>query len=264
MLDPANFTLRPDAPNGTVVGRLTATDLDGADQLTFSLLPGSPFAVDPVSGIVTLVDNSLLDFATTPRIAVPATGTDQGGLTGTGWMVVTPQDVDGDFNDDGVYDCADIDALVAEIAAATHIGSFDLTADGQVDLADRDAWLAEAGSVNLGSGRAYLLGDANLDGTVDGTDFNAWNANKFTATASWCGGDFNADGFIDGSDFNIWGVFKFQSSDGLVMQKPGNLGHSAELSSAKKAPDRTDAEKGVVRSARRCRVCATTAEGRPE
>ena len=49
-----------------------------------------------------------------------------------------------------------------------------------VDLADRDAWLAEAGGVNLVNGNSYGIGDANLDGFVDGLDFIEWNANKFT------------------------------------------------------------------------------------
>ncbi len=55
-----------------------------------------------------------------------------------------------------------------------------------VNLLDRDAWLAEAGEVNLGPGKVYLLGDATLDGNVDGNDFIAWNAHKFTNVAEWC------------------------------------------------------------------------------
>ncbi len=121
--------------------------------------------------------------------------------------------VDGDFNDDGVYDVWDIDALVGEIVAATNNPAYDLTGDGLVDLLDRDAWLAEAGSVNLPSGGAYLLGDANLDGVVDGQDFIAWNSHKFQSTARWQDGDFNADGFVDGQDFILWNSHKFQSSD---------------------------------------------------
>ena len=35
---------------------------------------------------------------------------------------------------------------------------------------------------NLASGNSYLMGDANLDGVVDVSDFNAWNSNKFTST----------------------------------------------------------------------------------
>jgi hypothetical protein len=121
--------------------------------------------------------------------------------------------VDGDFNDDGLYDCFDIDALVAEIASGSNASAFDLTADGAVNLSDRDAWLAEAGEINLGPGKVYLLGDADLDGTVDGLDFIRWNANKFTNVNTWCGGDFNADGSVDGLDYILWNDNKFQSSD---------------------------------------------------
>jgi hypothetical protein len=108
-----------------------------------------------------------------------------------------------------LYNLLDIDALVAEIAAGTHQPAFDMTGDALVNLNDRDAWLAEAGGVNLGPGRVYPLGDANLDSFVDGSDFNLWNSNKFTSVAAWSKGDFNADGVVDGSDFNIWNSLKF-------------------------------------------------------
>ncbi|MEM8681426.1 MAG: multicopper oxidase domain-containing protein, partial [Planctomycetota bacterium] len=51
---------------------------------------------------------------------------------------------DGDFNDDGIFDCTDINALTSGIAAGTTDLLFDLTGDGVVDLADRDEWLAAA------------------------------------------------------------------------------------------------------------------------
>jgi hypothetical protein len=73
--------------------------------------------------------------------------------------------------------------------------------------------LAEAGEVNVGPDRPYLIGDANLDGFVDGLDFIVWNENRFTAEAAWCSGDFNADGFVDGMDFILWNENKFQASD---------------------------------------------------
>jgi hypothetical protein len=56
-----------------------------------------------------------------------------------------------------------------------------------------------------------LMGDANGDGFVDGSDFGIWNANKFTAGTDWTTGDFNGDGFTDGSDFGIWNANKFTS-----------------------------------------------------
>ena len=120
--------------------------------------------------------------------------------------------VDGDFNDDGFYDCADVDSLTAVIAGGSNDARFDLTADGVVDLDDLNAWLAEAGAVNNASGQPYLLGDADLDGLVDGTDFGIWNTNRFSSAAAWCSGDFNADGFIDGRDFGIWNSNKFTSA----------------------------------------------------
>ena len=58
---------------------------------------------------------------------------------------------------------------------------YDLTGNGVIDLADRDEWLALAGSQN-GFMSPYKLGDADLDGFVDGEDFITWNATKFTQT----------------------------------------------------------------------------------
>ncbi|MEM7312861.1 MAG: PEP-CTERM sorting domain-containing protein [Planctomycetota bacterium] len=125
----------------------------------------------------------------------------------------TTSNVDGDFNNDGAYDCADIDALTGDIAAGSNTASFDLTGDGNVDLADRDAWLSEAGEANLGPGKSYLVGDGSLDGVVDVSDFGIWNANKFTNNDAWCSGDFNADGVVDVSDFGAWNANKFTASD---------------------------------------------------
>ena len=102
-----------------------------------------------------------------------------------------------------------------DIASGINTNSFDLTGDGLVNGSDLTEWLTIAGATNLPSGNAYLVGDANLDGTVDGQDFIAWNNSKFTSTAAWCSGDFNADGAVDGQDFIAWNANKFQSADGL-------------------------------------------------
>jgi hypothetical protein len=120
--------------------------------------------------------------------------------------------IDGDFDSNGIYDCADVDALVAEIVAGTNNLIYDLNSDSLVNQDDLTTWLAVAGVVNLASHNPYLLGDANLDGVVDGLDFIAWNNHKFTPVAAWCSGDFNADGIVDGLDFIIWNNNKFHSS----------------------------------------------------
>ncbi len=122
----------------------------------------------------------------------------------------------GDFNVDSFFNSTDIDALISAIASGGNSRLFDMTGDGQLDLADRDAWLIAAGTINLPSRNAYLVGDANLDGVVDGSDFGIWNSHKFTASAAWSSGDFNADGLVDGSDFGLWNANKFTASDNLL------------------------------------------------
>ena len=122
-----------------------------------------------------------------------------------------------DFNGDGNCSGADINLLQANIVnGPTDPATFDLTGDGFVTVADRNEWLALAGAENLASGNAYLPGDANLDGVVDASDFNVWNANKFTSTTDWTRADFNADGVVDASDFNVWNANKFKSADTLL------------------------------------------------
>jgi hypothetical protein len=133
--------------------------------------------------------------------------------------------IDGDFNNDGAYNCLDVDALVADIVGPGMPATFDLTGDGIVNDADLDAWLAEAGDVNLPSHNPYLKGDGNLDGVVDGVDFGIWNRFKTQSIPAWCSGDFNADGIINNADFTIWNTNKFQSALGANLQvpEPGSL-----------------------------------------
>jgi hypothetical protein len=142
------------------------------------------------------------------------------------WLMGMSTGVDGDFDNNGVYECSDVDGLVAEIVAGTNNASFDLNNDTMVDGADLTAWLAEAGSTGglTASGNPVLLGDANLDGSVDGQDFVVWNANKFTNVPAWCSGDFNADGAVNGQDFVIWNANKFNTADGVAaVPEPAGL-----------------------------------------
>ncbi|MEM7311653.1 MAG: sulfatase-like hydrolase/transferase [Planctomycetota bacterium] len=93
------------------------------------------------------------------------------------------------------------------ISAATVDGTFAMV-DGAVQGSRGLAVTYEEDSVLV---QLALLGDANLDGVVDISDFNIWNANKFTAGGTWESGDFNGDGVTDTSDFNIWNANKFTS-----------------------------------------------------
>ncbi len=117
-----------------------------------------------------------------------------------------------DINGDGRADCADINLLQAEIVAGTHNVAIDLTGDGLVNGADREAWLEEA-AVYHGFTTAYQEADFNLDRSVDVTDFNIWNGNKFTMSSAFCGGDSNYDGVVDVPDFNAWNRDKFTAAE---------------------------------------------------
>jgi hypothetical protein len=127
---------------------------------------------------------------------------------------------DGDFNNDGLYNCLDINALSSAVATQGSQTSFDLNGDGVLSILDLDAWRSEAGAENLGPGRSYLPGDANLNGAVDGADFIVWNSAKFTTNTNWCNGNFTGDSVIDVSDFGIWNSNKFTASDSLVVPEP--------------------------------------------
>jgi hypothetical protein len=131
-----------------------------------------------------------------------------------------------DFDNDSDCDLTDLNLLLAEGPIASGVtvtpgqnDQFDLNSDGVIDPADRDQWLTSAATEN-GFASAYKPGDSNLDGFVDGSDFNNWNAHKFTATLRWDEGDFDSDGSVDGSDFNQWNANKFTSSDGSAVPEP--------------------------------------------
>ena len=111
--------------------------------------------------------------------------------------------VTGDFDNNGLYECSDIDALYAGIRNSDV--SVDLTNDGVVDAADVDAWLAEAGTAKGFSG-PILGGDADLNGVVDATDLNVAGLGWQQEASSWCGGDFNQDSIVDAGDLNSMGV----------------------------------------------------------
>jgi len=46
-------------------------------------------------------------------------------------------------------------------------------------------------------------GDANLSGTVDGSDYSLIDSGYLTGATGWQNGDFNYDGVIDGSDYTL-------------------------------------------------------------
>lgn len=60
------FTVPEGSSAGTVIGQASASDIDDPDSLTFSLSDdvGGRFAIDPLTGEITVADAALLDFET--------------------------------------------------------------------------------------------------------------------------------------------------------------------------------------------------------
>jgi hypothetical protein len=114
--------------------------------------------------------------------------------------------VSGDFDLDGDLDCADVNALVANIQTGIGDNRFDLTTDELVNDDDLSQWLTAAGW-DRGFSAAIRVGDANLDGRVNAADFNIVGLHwQNTSATGWCSGDFDHDGAVDAADLNALGL----------------------------------------------------------
>jgi hypothetical protein len=71
--------------------------------------------------------------------------------------------------------------------SATPLGLFDGISPAVTDLLIRDSY----------------VGDANLDGIVDGSDYTRIDNGFHNHLTGWINGDFNYDGVVDGSDYTL-------------------------------------------------------------
>jgi hypothetical protein len=97
VIAPQSFSVAENSAVGTVVGRVAATDPDG-NTFRFSITggnPGSTFAIDPVTGEITVASNQSLDFETTPVFRLTVSALDNGSppATGTGTITVNLSNV---------------------------------------------------------------------------------------------------------------------------------------------------------------------------
>ncbi len=248
-----------DAAGSAIVAYSLIDDLIGHSVMSgaFGNIVGEPAMLGPLS------DNGGPTLTHLPEFGSPAVNSadpaapmmeDQRGLarpvasrSDMGSIEVTggSPPIDGDFDNDGDYDCADINALSTAIVLNGSPSMYDLNGDMELNEDDLDSWLAEAGVANLGPGLSYLNGDATLDGAVDGSDFGRWNAHKFTSNTNWCEGDFNADGIVDGSDFGIWNSNKFQVAGAPARQAVTSVPDHPRIRSPRETLDASIARNGV-------------------
>ena len=107
-----------------------------------------------------------------------------------------PCDIDGN----SVCDAADIDFLGDQVREGSTDSVYDLDENGVVDAADRLFWVHDLMST--------YVGDGNLDGRFDGTDFvNVFVAGEyfdsFESNSTWATGDWNGDREFDADDLVV-------------------------------------------------------------
>jgi hypothetical protein len=109
-------------------------------------------------------------------------------------VATEPMGVGGDFDRNGVLDMSDLLALTDVVDAGSNDPRFNLTGDEVVNLIDRDTWITKI--------KKTTLGDANLDGRVEFSDFLALSKN-YGQPGDWAAGDFDGDRQIQFPDFLI-------------------------------------------------------------
>lgn len=103
-------------------------------------------------------------------------------------------DVDGD----GACLIEDLDRLIQTLNAEEFDRLMDINWDALTNALDIDAWLRQASAERE---MEFLRGDANLDGTVDFTDFLEMSGNFGDPDSAWSGGNFDGMSGTDFADF---------------------------------------------------------------
>ena len=167
----------------------------------------------PISDFLRLVNGStLIDAGTNVGSTFEGLAPDLGAFE------FVPTEKPGDFDQNGTFDTSDIDELVAQIATGGNAPMFDVNMDSVVDTLDIQEWLSLAATEN-GFASPFLPGDANLNGTVDVADLNAFGLNWQDNTALWSAGDFTSDGSIDAADLNVLAI-RWEQSIAAVIAVP--------------------------------------------
>lgn len=177
---------------------------------------------DPTSFVLATLDDGL-SFNAQPALDV--TIDHEGGDIGSPGMIGDVVPVVCDLDSDLDCDTDDINQLIGAIVDSSDAG--DMDGDGDTDINDRAAWLSAAGLQNGLSG-AYLVGDANLDGTVEVSDLNSVGINWLNTEARlWTEGNFDGILGTEIQDLNAVGVNWLMSvplaADGQAVPEPSAL-----------------------------------------
>ncbi|MDX1575315.1 MAG: cadherin domain-containing protein, partial [Kiloniellales bacterium] len=165
----ATLAVAENAAGGTVVGRISALDLDGGinGKLRFAFAEDGPFAIDPATGEVTVAEGASLDFEAQPRFELAAIVTDGGGLSAGTVVTVKLEDRNeapgGIALADGgtVSESAAADTVVGRIGASDPDREDRLTFSLADDAGGRFAIDKTTGTVKVAAGAAIDFEQSN-------------------------------------------------------------------------------------------------------
>jgi hypothetical protein len=174
-VDPADLVLVNNTTLQTISPAQMQVTFDAGANTAMWTFPGLPGGVLPSGGYTaTLQTAGVTDMAGNPTSA-------------NGLETLSFSWLQGDVNESGAIDAADIDQLYDSFSASNNSPIVDLDGDGNVDQQDVDRL------VNFIIGTRY--GDADLDHDVDRADLLALVA-AYGGSGGWSSGDFSGDNAV--------------------------------------------------------------------
>jgi hypothetical protein len=139
VVESATFTVAENAVNGTVVGTVRATDPDASTTLAYAIVSGNTrgaFALDPVTGVLTVANRKALDFESNSACALTVRVTDDSlpPLSDDDMITVLIQDVPDQFHRDWRPTEAELRWSMAIAAQQAWVRTFVGGKTGQDDL----------------------------------------------------------------------------------------------------------------------------------
>ena len=233
-------TISEGTANGTPVADVNAFDVDG-DNLTYSITQGNDdgaFAIDSDTGVISVADNSLIDFESATSRTLTVVVDDGNGGTDTAEIVINITDVN-----EAVGSITDIDANVNTINESANVGdSIGLMAFAT----DPDSGDTVTYSLSDDAGGAFTI-DANTgEVTVADPnllDFESAQTMQIEVTATSSDGSTSAQSFniniSDDNEFSVGAITDIDATTNEIIES-ASVGDSVGLMAFATDPDGTD------------------------
>ena len=209
---PVTFSVSENTTNGTLVGTVSATDIDVGDTVTaFAITAGNlgnAFAID-IAGNITVKDATKIDFEAKPSYTLTVKATDNHGASGLGTVTVTVGNVT--FNP--IVTLGD----TANSVVVSRVGSTLVVRSGAVNLT-APARLEDVGVLTIIGGAA--ADSVTLDASLNAT--GGVTTNRFTGSVVFQGN--GGDDVLDAHNVNAAIEVNFSGGEGndIAMGGAGN------------------------------------------